>query len=195
MATDLPVRVAGGSLDVRFSTRSRWLVNALVVAPERLWAKLSKSTLDAVEQECFPLASLSAAVVQRHVVCNGKQPGLEAGFAPVAVQVHGRRINVGEDRHRIIDQHRSGCRRHGQRRSDHLVAGTHSGHLQRQSERGRYLRHPFTGVSLAMECGVSDAICHIISAHAGEGDMVKRSVEAYIVHHADFMSFEPFTNL
>jgi putative nucleotidyltransferase with HDIG domain len=62
----------------------------------------------------------------------------------------------------------------------------------RQSERGRYLRHPFTGVALAMECGVPDSVCHIIAAHAAEGDLVKRSVEATIVHHADFMSYLPF---
>ena len=62
----------------------------------------------------------------------------------------------------------------------------------RQSERGRYLRHPFTGVALAMECGVPDAGCHIIAAHAAEGDLVRRSTEATIVHHADFMSYLPF---
>ena len=62
----------------------------------------------------------------------------------------------------------------------------------RQSERGRYLRHPFTGVALAMECGVPDRVCHIIAAHAAEGDLVRRSTEATIVHHADFMSYLPF---
>ena len=65
----------------------------------------------------------------------------------------------------------------------------------RQSKRGEYLRHPFTGVALAMECGVPDAVCHIIAAHAAEGDLVKRSTEAYIVHHADFMAYLPFKNL
>jgi hypothetical protein len=65
----------------------------------------------------------------------------------------------------------------------------------RQSARGELLRHPFTGVALAMECGVPDAVCHVIAAHAGEGNMVKRTTEAFIVHHADFMSFEPFKNL
>ncbi len=65
----------------------------------------------------------------------------------------------------------------------------------RQSERGEFLRHPFTGVAVAMMCGVPDRVCHIIAAHAGEGDLVKRSAEAYIVHHADFMSFLPFKNL
>jgi putative nucleotidyltransferase with HDIG domain len=65
----------------------------------------------------------------------------------------------------------------------------------RQSERGKALRHPFTGVALAMECGVPDAVCHIIAAHAAEGDLVKRSTEAIIVHHADFMAYLPFKNL
>jgi len=63
-----------------------------------------------------------------------------------------------------------------------------------KSETGRYLRHPFTGVSLAQSCGVPARVCHIIAAHAGEGDMVKRTPEAYIVHHADFMTFLPFKN-
>ena len=57
---------------------------------------------------------------------------------------------------------------------------------------GKYLRHPFSGVSLAESCGLPPEVCHIIAAHAGEGDKIKRSTEAYIVHHADFMTFLPF---
>ncbi|MEI6823452.1 MAG: HDIG domain-containing metalloprotein, partial [Bacteroidota bacterium] len=57
---------------------------------------------------------------------------------------------------------------------------------------GKYLRHPFSGVSLAEQCGVPAEVCHIIATHAGEGDMVKRTTEAFVVHHADFMTFEPF---
>ncbi len=60
-----------------------------------------------------------------------------------------------------------------------------------QSRRGKYLRHPFTGVGLAQECGVSDAVCHIIATHAGEGNLVKRTPEAWVVHHTDFMTYEP----
>jgi putative nucleotidyltransferase with HDIG domain len=66
--------------------------------------------------------------------------------------------------------------------------------VARQSERGEALRHPFTGVALALECGVPDSVCHIIAAHAAEGELVKRSTEAFIVHHADFMAFLPFKN-
>lgn len=61
-----------------------------------------------------------------------------------------------------------------------------------QGQYGKYLRHPFSGVSLAEECGVPPEVCHIIATHAGEGDMVKRTTEAQIVHHADFMTFLPF---
>ncbi len=61
-----------------------------------------------------------------------------------------------------------------------------------QGTYGKYLRHPFSGVSLAESCDVPPEVCHIIATHAGEGDMVKRSTEAYIVHHADFMTFLPF---
>src|SRR5580765_1470393 len=64
----------------------------------------------------------------------------------------------------------------------------------RQSERGEALRHPFTGVALALECGVPDDVCHIIAAHATEGDQVKRTTEAFIVHHADFLAYLPFKN-
>jgi putative nucleotidyltransferase with HDIG domain len=61
-----------------------------------------------------------------------------------------------------------------------------------QGTYGKYLRHPFSGVALATECGLPAEVCHIIAAHAGEGDHVTRSTEAYIVHHADFMTFLPF---
>jgi len=61
-----------------------------------------------------------------------------------------------------------------------------------QGQYGKYLRHPFSGVSIAEECGVPAEVCHIIATHAGEGDMVKRTTESYIVHHSDFMTFLPF---
>ncbi|MFO8234157.1 MAG: HD domain-containing protein [Bacteroidales bacterium] len=61
-----------------------------------------------------------------------------------------------------------------------------------QGPYGKYLRHPFSGVSIAEECGIPPEVCHIIAAHAKEGDHVKRTTEAYLVHHADFMTFLPF---
>ena len=61
-----------------------------------------------------------------------------------------------------------------------------------QGKYGKYVRHPFSGVSLAEAAGLPPEIVHIIAAHAGEGDMIKRSTEAFVVHHADFMTFLPF---
>jgi len=57
---------------------------------------------------------------------------------------------------------------------------------------GSYLRHPFSGVGLAMEHGLPDEVCHMIATHAKEGNLGRRSVESQIAHHADFMTFEPF---
>jgi putative nucleotidyltransferase with HDIG domain len=59
---------------------------------------------------------------------------------------------------------------------------------------GKYLRHTFSGVSLAEQSGVPAEVCHIIATHSHEGDLIKRSTESYIVHHADFMTFLPFKN-
>ena len=61
-----------------------------------------------------------------------------------------------------------------------------------QGTYGKYVRHPFSGVSIAEQCGIPAPVSHIIAAHAGEGNMIKRSTEAYVVHHADFMTFLPF---
>jgi hypothetical protein len=62
------------------------------------------------------------------------------------------------------------------------------------SRTGRYLRHPFTGVALAERFELPDEVCHLIATHAKEGNLGKRSVEATIAHHADFLTFEPFVD-
>jgi len=59
-----------------------------------------------------------------------------------------------------------------------------------KSEFGAMLRHPFSGVMLAAEQGMPPEVLHMIAAHAREGDLVKRSKEATILHHADYTSFE-----
>ncbi|MBL1214183.1 MAG: phosphohydrolase [Ignavibacteriae bacterium] len=62
------------------------------------------------------------------------------------------------------------------------------------SRDGKLLRHPFSGVSIADRFGLPFDIQHIIAYHSKEGDLGKRTVESIIVHHADFVSFEPFQN-
>jgi len=60
------------------------------------------------------------------------------------------------------------------------------------SKAGKLLRHPFSGVSIADRFDLPPEVQHIIAYHAKEGELARRSVEAIIVHHADFVSFEPF---
>ncbi|HVO74288.1 MAG TPA: HD domain-containing protein [Ignavibacteriaceae bacterium] len=60
------------------------------------------------------------------------------------------------------------------------------------SKAGKLLRHPFSGVAIADRFAIPPEVQHIIAYHAKEGDLAKRSVEAIIVHHADFVSFDPF---
>jgi putative nucleotidyltransferase with HDIG domain len=60
------------------------------------------------------------------------------------------------------------------------------------SKAGKLLRHPFSGVAIADRFGLPTEVLHIIAYHAKEGDLAQRNVEAIIVHHADFVSFDPF---
>ncbi|HNS73118.1 MAG TPA: HDIG domain-containing protein [bacterium] len=60
-----------------------------------------------------------------------------------------------------------------------------------KSSNGKLLRHPFSGANLAAKHQLPDEIVHIIAVHAKEGDGGYRTPEAVIVHHADFMNFEP----
>ncbi len=65
---------------------------------------------------------------------------------------------------------------------DHLVT----------SQYGKLIRHPFSGLSLAERCGLPPEVLHIIATHSVEGNSGKRTIESIIVHHADFVSFDPF---
>jgi len=60
----------------------------------------------------------------------------------------------------------------------------------RKSSFGKYVRHPVSGAALAMEVGLDERVVNVIAAHSKEGEFVKRSKEAIIVHHCDFIDFE-----
>ncbi len=87
---------------------------------------------------------------------------------------------------------------------DHLIAGAllHDVGklLEYEEENGRFvksksgklLRHPFSGVGICYGEGIPDEVLHIIATHSKEGDMIRRTPEAVILHHVDFMNFEPF---
>jgi putative nucleotidyltransferase with HDIG domain len=69
------------------------------------------------------------------------------------------------------------------------------GGLTVQTAYGAFMRHPFSGAALAYEFGLPAEVQHMIAAHAGEGDKVKRSPEATLINKADFMSFETLRDL
>jgi len=59
-----------------------------------------------------------------------------------------------------------------------------------KSKTGELLRHPFSGAGLAYKHGLPEEVIHIIAVHAKEGDGGKRTPEAVIIHHVDFINFE-----
>ena len=59
-----------------------------------------------------------------------------------------------------------------------------------QSPRGKHLRHPFTGVAMSHKRGIPEEVQHIIATHSKEGEMMVRSNESVIFHHADFIDFD-----
>ncbi len=59
-----------------------------------------------------------------------------------------------------------------------------------KSERGKLLRHPFSGVGLAWEQGLPESVMHVIAMHSKEAAGGKRTPEGIVLHHADFIDFE-----
>ncbi len=56
---------------------------------------------------------------------------------------------------------------------------------------GKMLRHPISGAALAAELKLPEPVQHIIAVHSHEGDKHRNSTEAWIVHHCDFINFDP----
>lgn len=59
-----------------------------------------------------------------------------------------------------------------------------------KSRNGALLRHPISGAAFAYQHGLPPEVLHIIAAHSKEGDGARRTVEAIIVNHADFVNFD-----
>jgi putative nucleotidyltransferase with HDIG domain len=59
-----------------------------------------------------------------------------------------------------------------------------------KSEEGKLLRHPISGAVFASQFDIPQEVLHIIAAHSKEGDGERKTVEAVIVNHADFVNFE-----
>jgi len=61
-----------------------------------------------------------------------------------------------------------------------------------KSREGELLRHPVSGAAFAFGYGLPHEVIHIIAAHSKEGDGGRRTIEAVIVNHADFVNFDVF---
>jgi len=59
-----------------------------------------------------------------------------------------------------------------------------------KSREGELLRHPISGAAFAFAHGLPQEVVHIIAAHSKEGDGLRRTIEAIIVNHADFVNFD-----
>ncbi len=57
---------------------------------------------------------------------------------------------------------------------------------------GRLLRHPLSGMGLAVKWNLPEEVSHTIAVHSREGERSYRSPEAIVIHHADFIMFESF---
>jgi putative nucleotidyltransferase with HDIG domain len=85
---------------------------------------------------------------------------------------------------------------------DYLIAGAllhdvgklleyrRSGEGFQVSRSGKLLRHPLSGMGLAMKRDLPEDVYHIIAVHSREGEGSYRSPEAIALHHADFIAFE-----
>ena len=48
------------------------------------------------------------------------------------------------------------------------------------------IRHPAYGVHVCLSVGLPEEVAHMAAAHSGEGELVVRSLENTLVHHADY---------
>ena len=59
-----------------------------------------------------------------------------------------------------------------------------------KSKEGQLLRHPISGAAFSYKFDLPQDVLHIIACHSKEGDGARKTVEAIIVNHADFVNFE-----
>ncbi|MFX0063008.1 MAG: HD domain-containing protein [Candidatus Hermodarchaeota archaeon] len=64
-----------------------------------------------------------------------------------------------------------------------------NGKYTKDTECFKRFRHPSYGAMVAKKHGFPDEICHIVLVHAKEGDALYRSIEAEIIHRADYIYY------
>jgi putative nucleotidyltransferase with HDIG domain len=48
------------------------------------------------------------------------------------------------------------------------------------------IRHPAYGAHICLSVGLPEEVAHCVAAHSGEGELLVRSLENTIIHHADY---------
>jgi putative nucleotidyltransferase with HDIG domain len=74
-----------------------------------------------------------------------------------------------------------------------LLEYAREGNAVVKSRKGALLRHPLSGQALAYKHGLPFEVLNTIAYHSKEGDLGKRTVEGIIIHHSDFVNFEPLS--
>jgi len=64
-----------------------------------------------------------------------------------------------------------------------------------RARRGRSCAIPSAGWPWPIVFDLPTSVIHLIAVHSKEGDLGARTVEGWIAHHADFMTFEAFRSL
>jgi putative nucleotidyltransferase with HDIG domain len=59
-----------------------------------------------------------------------------------------------------------------------------------KSKSGELVRHPVSGYGLTRETNLPLEVSHIVISHSDEGEKVRRTPEAILIHHCDFIDFE-----
>ena len=52
------------------------------------------------------------------------------------------------------------------------------------------IRHPGYGVHICLTVGLPEAVAHTAGGHSAEGELIKRSLENTVLHHADYAFWE-----
>jgi hypothetical protein len=62
----------------------------------------------------------------------------------------------------------------------------------RKSSSAEIVRHPVLGAMICFEAGIPIEICNMVAFHSSEGDKHPRTPESWVMHHVDFIMFDPF---
>ena len=62
----------------------------------------------------------------------------------------------------------------------------------RKSREAQVVRHPVLGAMLCWEQGIPIEICNMVAFHSSEGEKHPRTPESWVMHHIDFVMFDPF---